>query len=169
MLLLEGTYGRVVGSLRAQRTDGQRYMVIYKVFPVIDMNELTCHNLEVIQVPLKLRKLKELEVRIENPKVLPRLSFTSNVVKTIQFCFVKARKTGVGVGGGMDNTFNNTMVGGGFGGAVGGGGGLGSIPTSDGGLGGFKPLENRVLNYIRVNQRENLQRFQLIWSYAADH
>ena len=60
MILVEGTYGRIVGGLRSQK--GIKYLIIYKVFPVMDLNEVTCHNLEVLQVPLKLRKLKEQQV-----------------------------------------------------------------------------------------------------------
>jgi len=124
--LLEGTYGRIVGSLRSQRGTGEKYLIIYKVFPVTDMNEVTCHGLEVIQVPLKLKKLKELE----------------------------ARKTGVGLGAGMDNTFSTSMVGGGFGGSVGGGGGFGSVQTG-GATAGITNNQNRVLNFMKKNQNED--------------
>jgi hypothetical protein len=57
---MEGSYGRVVGALRS--TKGKKYLVIFKYLPVIDMNEVTAHMLEVIQVPMRLKKLQELEV-----------------------------------------------------------------------------------------------------------
>ncbi len=56
----EGSYGRVVGGLRNSK--GTRYLVIYKFLPVTDMNEMTSHLLEVMQLQMKLKKLKETEV-----------------------------------------------------------------------------------------------------------
>jgi len=59
-VLCENTYGRVVGALRTLK--GQKYLIIFKSSPVTDMNEVTCHILEVIQTRMKLKKLKEGDV-----------------------------------------------------------------------------------------------------------
>ncbi|CAL8139420.1 unnamed protein product [Orchesella dallaii] len=56
-MLAEGTYGRVVGALRSMKN--QKYVIIFKSAPVTDLNEVTCHILEVIQTRMKLKKLKE--------------------------------------------------------------------------------------------------------------
>jgi hypothetical protein len=58
---VEGTYGRVVGALRS--TKGLKYILIFRYLPLLDMNELTAHLLEVIQVPMKLKKAKDAMVR----------------------------------------------------------------------------------------------------------
>ena len=118
-LLTEGTYGRVVGSLRTQgRGDGARkYIVIYKVMPVTDLNELTCHLLEVFQVPGKLRRLKEAQ---------------------------NARINGAGV-----NTVPSALVGNGFGGTNGTANGGAAGGVVDGAGGGFTGPQNVVLNMIK--------------------
>lgn len=58
---VEGTYGRITGAPRSSKT-GAKYLIIYRFFPVMDMNELTAHMLEVTQLPMILKKLKETEV-----------------------------------------------------------------------------------------------------------
>jgi len=83
-ILSEGSYGRVVGQLRTQK--GSKYVIIFKVFPVTDMNELTCHSLEVLQVPIRLKRLREQE----------------------------ASRTGVGLTNDMNNTLTTSMMGSSF-------------------------------------------------------
>lgn len=95
-VICEGTYGRIVGALRT--TKGQKYIIIFKSEPVTDLNELTCHVLEVLQTATKLKKLRAAEEQ-----------------KPAQ-------------GAGLDNTFSNSMLtgptGAGFGGGMPAGGGL---------------------------------------------
>jgi replication factor A2 len=59
-ILAEGTYGRVVGLLRAptKGATGKKYLLIHKVTPVIDVNEITVHILEVLQLSAKLKQMK---------------------------------------------------------------------------------------------------------------
>ncbi|XP_076441239.1 replication protein A 32 kDa subunit-B-like [Babylonia areolata] len=45
--LRENTYVRVCGHVRSFQ--GKRNVVAFKVLPVVDMNELTCHMLEIIR------------------------------------------------------------------------------------------------------------------------
>ncbi|CAG7828020.1 unnamed protein product, partial [Allacma fusca] len=61
MVLMENTYGRVTGSLRTTKggASNSKYIITFKVSPVLDMNEVISHGLEVLQVPMKLKKLKE--------------------------------------------------------------------------------------------------------------
>jgi len=99
----EGMYGRVVGQIRTMK--GKKYITMFKFLPLTDMNELTAHILEVVQVPMKIRKLNEAE----------------------------ALKTGVGEGGGallhslMANEGFGSVLG--MGGGTGGGGGGGPAPS----------------------------------------
>jgi len=67
ILPIEETYGRVVGGLRS--TKGHKYILIYKFFPVTDLNELTAHMLEVIQIPIKLNKVKNAIVSFLKPNL----------------------------------------------------------------------------------------------------
>lgn len=71
---------------------GQKYLIIFKSEAVMDLNEITCHMLEVIQTNIKLKKLRMAE---DNKPV---------------------------GGGALDNTFGNSMINGGFNGAAGAGG-----------------------------------------------
>jgi len=64
-MLAEATYGRVVGALRKMK--GQKYVIIFKTAPVTDLNEITCHMLEVIQTRMKLKKLKEADAQKPAP------------------------------------------------------------------------------------------------------
>jgi len=85
-ILMEGVYGKIMGALRCQRGTNQKYVVIYKVMPVRDMNEITVHGLECFQVPIKIRKVRQAE----------------------------EMKAGFGDGAGMGNTYNNSSMVGGF-------------------------------------------------------
>ena len=66
MVLSENTYGRIIGSLRTSKGgsgSSSKYVLMFKCFPVLDLNELTSHGLEILRIPLKLKKLKEQQVR----------------------------------------------------------------------------------------------------------
>lgn len=96
-MICEGSYGRITGALRTLK--GQKYIIIFKSEPVTDLNEITCHLLEVMQTPMKLKKLRA----AEDQKPAQRE--------------------------GLDNTFSNSMLtggptGAGFGGGLPTGGGL---------------------------------------------
>jgi len=80
-VLVEGTYGRIIGALRVAK--GAKYIIIFKVFPISNMNEVTCHAFEVMYAAMKLKKLREAETM----------------------------KTGVGMSSGLNNVLSNSMIG----------------------------------------------------------
>jgi len=59
VIMLEGTYGRVVGALRKNKDT--KYITIFKSMPITDMNEVTCHMMEVAMLPKKLKKMLDEE------------------------------------------------------------------------------------------------------------
>jgi replication factor A2 len=98
---------------------GSKYLIIFKAFPITDLNELTMHLLEVIQSGHKLMKLRTAE---EN-------------------------KTTAGGANGMSNTFNNSLISGSLGGPTGTGGGS-TNGGGGGGLPGFTANQNMVHGII---------------------
>jgi len=119
-MLSEGTYGRIVGALRSMK--GSKYLIIFKAFPVTDLNEITMHLLEVIQNGQKLLKLRTAE---------------------------EAKAAGGGATtGGMSNTFSNSMIATNLGGPTGNGTGGGSTNGGGGGLPGFTSNQNLVHGII---------------------
>jgi len=59
--LEEGVYARLFGSLRTTKgaTGTSKYLIVFKAVQVLDMNEITTHGLEVLCVPIRLRKYNE--------------------------------------------------------------------------------------------------------------
>ncbi len=68
MLIHENTYVRVHGHVRA--FGGKRSVVAFRVSPVVDMNEMTTHLLEVIHAHVHLTH------RSSTPMVLTELLAT---------------------------------------------------------------------------------------------
>ncbi|XP_021946100.1 replication protein A 32 kDa subunit-B [Folsomia candida] len=125
-----GNYGRIVGALRSMK--GSKYIIIFKFLPIGDLNELTAHLLEVVQLPMKLKKLKETE----------------------------ALKTGVGMMGGLSNSLmaNSMMVGtfsglGGIPGMMGGSGAIGEASSAS--KSPFNSVQKMVLNIIQNNTADS--------------
>ncbi len=50
----ENTYVRAIGNIRT--FENKRNLLCFKIMPVVDMNELTTHMLEVIHAHLALTK-----------------------------------------------------------------------------------------------------------------
>ncbi|ODM90796.1 Replication protein A 32 kDa subunit [Orchesella cincta] len=130
-LLAEGTYGRVVGALRNPKN--QKYVIIFKSAPVTDMNEVTCHILEVIQNRMKLKKLREGD----------------------------AQKAATSFTGG-ENTFTNSMLAGGLPTGTGGGGSA-SASGGVGHIAGFTANQNMVHRIIcNAREESGIHKDQII-------
>jgi len=73
--LEEGTYGRLVGTLRTTKGNSgtSKYLIVYKAIQVLDMNEITSHGLEVLRVPISLKKLRERQTTKINAGINPSL------------------------------------------------------------------------------------------------
>jgi len=101
--IMENTYATVIGTARTQQ--GKKHVMVFKIQPLYDINQLTTHILEVIKTPLALEEIN----KIQNGEV--------------------------GDGGNNQTMNNSTMNGGGGGGqpmdqSVGGGGGGGGVEAS---------------------------------------
>lgn len=116
-MLTESTYGRIFGAFRTSKSN--KYVLAFKTEAVSDLNEVTCHLLEVVQAGIKLKKIRE------------------------------AEESGVTVGEGLDNTFSNSMIKGGFSGASATGAG-----TLGGGIQGFTRNQNLVRGIIATARDE---------------
>lgn len=54
-MLSKGSYARVIGAFRSMK--GIKYLLIYKCHALTDLNELTCHLLEVIRTGQKMKQI----------------------------------------------------------------------------------------------------------------
>lgn len=61
-MVKEGCYVRVYGSLRTQ--DGEKILMVLKMFPVDDINEVTNHLLEFIHTRLETESMSNGSVNI---------------------------------------------------------------------------------------------------------
>lgn len=99
--MMEMTYCQVFGSVRSQ--GGKRYIMIFRIMPVEDLNVITTHILEVMHTGLKLQQIESLQAG----GGMETAGNTSGMQNSL-----------VGTAG-LDGAANTSMGGSGFGGAQG--------------------------------------------------
>jgi len=123
--IMENTYVTVVGTARTQQ--GKKHVMIFKIQPLYDINQLTTHMLEVIKTPFVLEEIN------------------------------KHNGTGGGAEGNNQSVNNSSMMGGGGGGAepmdqsnAGGGGGGGMSALEQ----GLTPDQRMVYQIIKCTKTD---------------
>ncbi|KAB7505810.1 Replication protein A subunit [Armadillidium nasatum] len=63
--LMEMTYCKVIGSLRTQRE--KKHIMIFNIVPVIDLNRITTHLLEVLHTSAKIQEIQKKKMNGAGP------------------------------------------------------------------------------------------------------
>lgn len=57
---MENTYAVMIGSIRnTSAQHNQRHIMVFQIFPVTDLNDVTAHTLQIVYISLKSEDLEQ--------------------------------------------------------------------------------------------------------------